>query len=440
MPANILNLAPYQVLSFTETPDDYHIKAETIAPRFECECGSKDGQKWGAHEQVVKDLPMHGKRVAIYVKTRRFRCSACEKTGFETLPAVSDKRQMTARLLKWIGQQSLKRVFTSIAEEVGTDEKTVRNIFREYVATLEADFTFQIPQWLGIDEIHIIRKPRCVLSNIEQKAIFNILPDRNQKTVIAYLSSLGERERVKYVAMDMWAPYRNAVEAVYPNAAIVIDKFHVLRMANAALETVRKSIRGRVNPKERRGLMHDRFLLLRREHELTAQQHFLVDSWSGLHPDLGAAYRLKEGFYAIYDAEDKHDAIDRYGKWAASIPDNMRATFSPITTAWKNWHDPILAYFDHPITNAYTESLNSLIRVMNRVGRGYSFEALRAKMLFTQGLQVKTIIRPKFQRVHKHPPREEYHMQHWSTKLLPGQVLFGASISTLTKKIEAGRF
>ncbi|ENP8454704.1 transposase [Photobacterium damselae] len=47
----------------------------------------------------------------------------------------------------------------------------------------------------------------------------------------------------------------------------------------------------------------------------------------------------------------------------------------------------IFAYFDHPITNAYTESLNNLIRVMIRTGRGYSFEALRAKMLFTEGFQ-----------------------------------------------------
>ncbi len=53
-------------LTFPETPD----KAETIAPSFECECGSKDGQEWGAHEQLVKDLPMHGKRVAIYVQIR----------------------------------------------------------------------------------------------------------------------------------------------------------------------------------------------------------------------------------------------------------------------------------------------------------------------------------------------------------------------------------
>ncbi len=58
----------------------------------------------------------------------------------------------------------------------------------------------------------------------------------------------------------------------------------------------------------------------------------------------------------------------------------------------------ILAYFDHPVTNAYTESLNSLIRVMNRLGRGYSFEALRAKLLFAEGALKPTNSHSKFER------------------------------------------
>lgn len=62
------------------------------------------------------------------------------------------------------------------------------------------------------------------------------------------------------------------------------------------------------------------------------------------------------------------------------------------------WHPPDCCYFDHPITNAYTESLNNLIRVMNRLGRGYSFEALRAKILFTEGAHKHKLSRPKFER------------------------------------------
>ncbi|WP_420883040.1 transposase [Trinickia caryophylli] len=63
-----------------------------------------------------------------------------------------------------------------------------------------------------------------------------------------------------------------------------------------------------------------------------------------------------------------------------------------------------MAYFDHPVTNAYTESLNNLIRVMNRLGRGYSFEALRAKILFAEGAFKRTNSRPKFEQRVK--PRE----------------------------------
>jgi transposase len=452
MTSNILNLAQYRIERVEEAEHDYHVYAETLKPRMVCECGSHDVSRWGAHEQVIKDLPMHGKRVAIYVKTRRFRCTACEKTGFERLPAVSEKRAMTERLVRWIGAQSLKRTFSAVAEDVGVTEGTVRNIFRDHVTDLEAQVRFEVPRWLGIDEIHIIRKPRCVVSNIEARAIVNILPDRNKRTVTGYLHAMRGRERVKYVAMDMWTPYRDAVAAVLPDAKVVIDKFHVLRMANVAMEHVRKGLRAGLAPKERRGLMHDRFLLLKREHELTAQERFLVDSWSKTHPELGEAYRLKEAFFGIYDAEDKHDAVDRYGRWAASIPQPLKAAFSPITTAWRSWHDPILNYFDHPITNAYTESLNSLIRVMNRLGRGYSFEALRAKILFTEGLHKHVNRRPKWERRALRRAAGDSLMSAMMTydalrdvnrRSTPDEDddrILGVDISTLTERIESGRF
>jgi transposase len=63
----------------------------------------------------------------------------------------------------------------------------------------------------------------------------------------------------------------------------------------------------------------------------------------------------------------------------------VRDAFQPIIVVLDNWRPEIMAYFDHPITNAYSELLNNLIRVVNRLGRGYSFEALRAKILFAEG-------------------------------------------------------
>ena len=117
---------------------------------------------------------------------------------------------------------------------------------------------------------------------------------------------------------------------------------------------------------------------------------------------LGEAYRLKESFYAVYEAStSKEDALARYDAWSKSVPPEIRPHFSDLIRAFTNWQPWILNYFDHKVTNAYTESLNSLIRVMDRMGRGYSFEALRAKILFTEGAHKHKhkLSRPKFERL-----------------------------------------
>lgn len=76
----------------------------------------------------------------------------------------------------------------------------------------------------------------------------------------------------------------------------------------------------------------------------------------------------------------------------------VRDAFGDLIRAVGNWQPFILNYFEHPVTNAYTESLNSLILVMNRLGRGYSLEALRVKILFTEGTHKMALAKPKFER------------------------------------------
>lgn len=407
MPTNILNLPQYRVLRVEETEHDYHIQAEPVAQTKACpHCESLRLTSWGSREQLFKDLPMHGKRVGIYIETKRFRCQSCHRTFSESLPVLAEARMMTERLVKWIGQQSLNRTFTSLADETGVVEGTIRNIFRDYINELEQTVRFETPKWMGIDEIHIINQPRCVVSNIQNNTIVDMLHNRNKDTVAKYLFKMPNRDRVQYVAMDMWTPYRDAVEAVLPDARIVIDKFHVVRMANDAMEKARKGLRSELTPKQKRGLMHDRFVLLKRERDLTDEERLNLDGWIKNYPALGEAYRLKEGFYGIYDAESPDDAYQCYKQWYRAIAPEMHGYFADLTRAWGNWQPYILNYFEHPVTNAYTESLNSLIRVMNRLGRGYSFEALRAKILFTERIHSNKQARPKFERKRVQQPVE----------------------------------
>lgn len=96
MPTNLLNLRSYVVLAVDENNLDYHIRASVKDAPADCPyCASRKIVGFGRREQLVRDLPMHGKRVGIYVDTRRMKCQSCGKTFSEALPDVDDKRAMT---------------------------------------------------------------------------------------------------------------------------------------------------------------------------------------------------------------------------------------------------------------------------------------------------------------------------------------------------------
>ena len=190
--------------------------------------------------------------------------------------------------------------------------------------------------------------------------------------------------------------------------------------------------------------MHDRFVLLKRERNLNAEELSKLDTWTNNYPSLGEAYRLKEEFFDLYDARTGMAARHRFRTWEASIPLDIYPHFEPIVTAWNNWELEIMSYFGHPITNSHTESLNNLIRVMNRLGRGYSFEALRATILFTEGIHKRERVRPKFERraaggdgafgnVTIHRPELR------STQTGETEINYGADISTLIQLLEEGK-
>ncbi|WP_419737601.1 ISL3 family transposase [Ruegeria sp.] len=412
---DILQLNDFDLIRFAEEDHEFHIYAKLSYETSHCKhCGKYGVVGFGRREQVIKDLPRLGKRSSVYVETRRWRCKHCGKTFYEELPHVDEKRRMTNRLVQWIGEQAVRRTNSSVAEDVGVAEGTVRLVFAEYVQRKYAATGFATPRWLGIDGIHLI-KPRCVLINVEKLTAFDILKGRDETTVAERLACLDHRQNIELLTIDMWRPYRDAAAAVLPNAAVVVDKFHMIRMLNVACETVSKALRADLTPAERRRLVNDHLLILKREHHLSDKEQITLCRWLENQPVLALAHKIKEAGYRIYDAKRRDDAKLAFEEWCAAVPQEMKSAFGDFEQAWRAWSEEILAYFDCHANNAYTESLkvfhgssggvsafcsenelskqqglkgsrrrrNYLISTTKRGGRGHSFEALRAKVLFS---------------------------------------------------------
>lgn len=434
--SNLLNLGCFHILTTKETDHDYHVKVEIIPAPTACqECGSTNIVGGGRQETMIHDTPMHGKRVAIYVQARRIRCRDCGKTLTESIPEAHKGYRVTPRLYGYIAKKAYETTYVSVAKEVGVSEATVRRIFGEKRKNMADIFQFETPEWMGIDEIHCDGKYYCVITNIEHNKVFDIAESRKKEFLTHYLFkrfTKEDRSLVKCVAMDMWDPYRTTIYSMFPNAAVVVDKFHVLSGVNYCLETVRKAIGRSLTSGQKRGLMRSRHILLKRPVNLDDKDRLLLDVWTRNFPHLGEAYEAKERFYRIYDCMTVSEAEEAYMDWLRSLSDAAREDFKSLITTMGNWHHEIMMHFEHPVTNAYTESLNGLIRFIQREGRGYKFEALRAKILYNHGTH--NFDAPKQERMS--PGAWGYYRHPVSTE---PRKLYGVDIATLLRFQEEGR-
>lgn len=385
--SGVMGLGGWAVERYREFEDGrFEVYARCQVVPVACNhCSSDSLILFGSQTQKFRDVPYHMKPTVLVVERQRLRCKDCGKTQFQMLPHMDSKRMMTDRLRNYIREQSMKRTFTGIAEDTGADEKTVRQVFSEYADELEQTHKVYTPEWLGIDEVHLTRQMRCVLTDVHKKKPLDILKDRNKPTVERWLATYMDPKVVKVVTMDMHTAYRNAVQKVLPEAKIIVDKFHVERAANKALDTVRKATHKTIGEYQRKQLKHDRKIMLMRRDELNDQQRFILGVWLDNFADLGKAYLLKEAFYDIYSFPTKYHAEMTYQVWLEDLnkqSDLIRESFSEITTFMGNWREPIFNYFDVRTTNAYTESVNGLLKQIYRNGRGYSFKAIRAKVLY----------------------------------------------------------
>tara|TARA_Y100000780_G_scaffold118751_1_gene106880 strand:- start:3881 stop:4909 length:1029 start_codon:yes stop_codon:yes gene_type:complete len=336
-----------------------------------------------------------------------------------------DGFRMTLRLHEYVEKESFNHPCTYVAEQTGLDEKTVRDIFNTRAEFLSRWHRFETPRILGIDELYLNRHYRCILTNIEEKTLLELLPTRRQDVVANYLMKMKDRQKVEIVSMDMWNPYRAAVKAVLPHARIVVDKFHVVRMANDALEKVRKGLRKELKSSQIRTLKGDRKILLKRAHDISDRERLIMETWTGAFPQLLAAYEHKERFYHIWSCTNRSDAEKALTAWIDDIPQGQQAVWKCLVSAVSNWREEMMAYFENdiPITNAFTESINRLAKDKNRDGRGYSFEVMRARMLYTTKHKKKS---PQT----KESPFLDGAIKTYSMGLFESEYNFGVDLST----------
>ena len=343
--------------------------------------------KHGRRTGFFADTPLQMQPVRLEISRPRYRCQSCGMTITPELTFLDERRRSTKRLVDAVRERCLAMTFHALADQTGLAVNTIKNIAHDLIEDLDRTVVYETPRIMGIDELKLAGDYRCVITNLATNNVFEMLEFRTQEHLKPFFKDMPDREAVEWVCTDMWRPFKQSFREYLPNAKLIIDKFHVVKMASEALEEERKKYQATLSKDERIQVKKSiRWLTLKRPSSLTKDEIAALEIVRNTIPDFAHAYDIKEAFYRIYEASNKDDAMQLFHAWERDLPMNELEKFHSLGKTVNNHFEDIFAYWDSPIqiTNAYTECLNGLIKVENRMGRGYSYEIIRAKTLYAK--------------------------------------------------------
>ena len=381
--AELLGLQEVIVTKIEQTDDCQKIYIEMPRRPTVCPCCGK--LTTAIHDyrtQPVKDAPAFCKKVWLFYRKRRYRCE-CGKRFFETNSIVTRYQRMTQRkFISIIEKLTDVRSYTSAARESDVSVSTVIRAFN----LVSFPKPQKLPEVLGIDEFKGNsggQKYHCILTDLKSRQVIDVLRTRYEHDLIDYFKTY-ERGGVKYVVSDMYSTYAELAKTYFPKAVYIIDKYHWIRQAVWALETVRKSVQQRFSKSHRIYFKRSKHLLSCHSGCLTEEEKQQVNIMLYASPDLSTAYYLKEKLYEILRMNDASEQRHTLKEWIEEAGESGIGSFEACARTYTRWFDPIFNSLIYPYTNAFTEGSNNKIKVLKRNAYGLRcFSRFRNRILFT---------------------------------------------------------
>lgn len=197
---------------------------------------------------------------------------------------------------------------------------------------------------------------------------------------------LGEKKtkRIRLAVMDMWKAFRNSTARNAPQAAIVFDKFHIMKHLGEALDQVRKAEYARLAERDRRFIKGQKYTLLSNRENLTVQGRQALKILLAANKRLNTAYLLKESFGQLWDYNSAAWARKFFENWRASLKWQRLKPYEKFAAMIDRHWDGIAAYCkpENKVALGFVEGLNNKIRVIQRRAYGLRDEEyLRLKVL-----------------------------------------------------------
>ena len=360
---------------------------------------------------VVKycDLPVYGVASTLFWHKRRWRCSdrdCSKKTWTEEDRRIAAPRMaITDRAGRWatraVGEAG--RSVNDVAGTLGCDSHTVNDAVLAYgTALIEHPERFGTVSALGLDETGFVRlapyyRTSFITSIVDvgQGQLLDIVEGRGGQGSKEWLKNRdpASKAAVTHGTLDLSSAYKAVFTAELPDATLVADPFHVVKLATSKLDETRRRVQNETLG--HRGHKDDplyrcRRLLTKAEERLSEDgRSKLLNLLEAGDPkgDVATAWHAKEAVRELYSHQDQELAITWLDELAADLSDKIRPPeVRSLGRTLKRWRLEITAWHACHFTNGPTEAMNNLIKRIKRVAFGFtSFRNYRTRSLLYAG-------------------------------------------------------
>ena len=342
------------------------------------ECRSKQLIRKGHVTRVFRTIPIGTKPVFIEFAIPRIQCLACRVVRQVKVAFADVRRSYTKTFERYVLELSRHMTIRDVARHLGVGWDMIKDIQKRYLNKRFSRPNLKKLKQIAIDEISIGKGHRylTVVLDLATGAVVFVGAGKGSDALIPFWRRLNRYKgtTIKAVAIDMSPAYIRAVTNNLPNAAIVFDHFHVVKLFNDRLAEFRRYLQSQMESKEKaQFLKGTRWLLLKNPENLNPDKNETQRLHQALEVNkpLATAYYMKEELRQLWKQPSKWHAANFLNAWILKAKASNIVFLDHFANTLEEHWQGILAYYDHKISTGPLEGTNNKIKTLQRQAYGF---------------------------------------------------------------------
>ena len=350
-------------------------------------------------ESKIPYLECAGYKTLIRLRKRRFRCKVCGKIVVAETSLVKKNHQISTIVNQKITQKLIEKVpMTAIAESLSVSTSTVIRKLKEF--EVKSDLN-HLPEHMSWDEYSFKKgKMSFIAQDYDTRKIVAILDGRTQATIRNHFLRYSRqvRSRVKVITMDMFSPYYDMARKLFPNAKIVLDRFHIVQHLSRAMNRVRIQIMNQFDRRSHEYKALKRYWKLiqqdsrklsdKRFYRPTFRSHLtnkeVLEKLLSYSQELRQHYDLYQLLHFYFQEKQANHFFDLIEEAISCV----NPIFQTVFKTFLKDKDKIINALELPYSNAKLEATNNLIKVIKRNAFGFrNFENFKTRILIALNIK-----------------------------------------------------